>query len=112
MAEQIKPETLLEAKITKLKLSYFRHIMISQCSLGKTIMSGKTGDSRKNGGPNVRWIDSIKEARGMSLQVLRKAVKDRTLWTALMGLPGIGADSMACNTHITIRPLYSTYTQY
>ena len=91
---------------------FFLQIIKKSLSVGKTIMSGKTGDSRKNGGPNVRWIDSIKEARGMSLQVLRKAVKDRTLWTALMGLPGIGADSMACNTHITIRPLYSTYTQY
>lgn len=30
--DQIKPETPLEAKLTKLKLSYFRHIMRSQGS--------------------------------------------------------------------------------
>ena len=32
---QIKPEISLEAKMTKLKLSYFRHIMRRQGSLGK-----------------------------------------------------------------------------
>lgn len=34
--EQIKPKTSLEAKITKLKLFYFRYIMRKQGSLEKT----------------------------------------------------------------------------
>lgn len=39
--EQTKPEISLEAKITKLKLSYLRHIRRMQDSLENTIMLGK-----------------------------------------------------------------------
>ena len=49
--EQINPEILLEAEITKLKLSYFGHI-ISQGSLEK-MMPGKIEGSRKRGRPNI-----------------------------------------------------------
>ena len=31
----------------------------------------------------MRWIDSIQEAIGMSLQELSRAAEDRTLWTSL-----------------------------
>ena len=82
--EQIKPELLLEAKMIKLRLSYFGHIMRRQDSLEKTIMLGKVEGSRKRGRPNMRWIDSIEEAIGMSLQELSRAVEDRTLWTSLI----------------------------
>lgn len=61
------------------KLSYFWHFMRRQGSLGKTIMLGKLESSRKRGRPNMRGIDSIKEAVGMSPQELSKVVEDRTL---------------------------------
>ena len=76
--EQINPEQLEEAKMIKLRLSYFGHIMRRQDSLEKTIMLGRAEGSRKRGRPNMRWIDSIKEAIGMSLQELSRAVEDRT----------------------------------
>ena len=82
--EQIKPELLLEAKMIKLRLSYFGHIMRRQDSLEKTIMLGKVEGSRKRGRPNMRWIDSIKEAIGMSLQKLSRTVEYRTLKTSLI----------------------------
>ena len=31
----------------------------------------------------MRWTDSVKEATGVSLQELGRAVEDRTLWTPL-----------------------------
>lgn len=65
--ELIKPNALLQAKLTKLKPSYLRHIIKRQGSLEKTGMLGKREGSRKRGGPAMRWIGSIKEARGMSL---------------------------------------------
>ena len=52
--------------------------MRRQDSLEKTIMLGKVESSRKRGRPNMRWIDFIKEAIGMSLQELSKVVEDRT----------------------------------
>lgn len=82
--EQIKPGTSLEAKLAKLKLSYFRHIMRSQRSLEKTVMLGKTEGSRKSGSPNMRWIDFIKVALGLSLHELSRAVEDGTLCASLI----------------------------
>lgn len=69
--------------MTKLKLFYFGHIMRSQGSLKKTIMLGKIEDSRKRG-RQMRWIYSIKEALGLSLQKLSRVVEDIILWTALV----------------------------
>lgn len=50
----------------------------------KTIMPGTIEDNRKRASPNMRWMDSIKEAIGMRLQELSLAVEDRTLWTSLI----------------------------
>lgn len=44
-------------------------------------MLGKIRGSKKRERPNMRWIDYIKEAIGVSLQQLSRAVEDRTLWT-------------------------------
>lgn len=77
-----KRATLLKAKMTTEAVPLRTHHK-KESSLGKTLMLGKIGSSRKRR-PNTRWIDSIKEARGMSLQELIRAVKDRTLWTSLI----------------------------
>lgn len=92
----------LEAKMTKLKLFYSGHIMRRQVSLEKTEMLGKIQGSRKWGRPNVRWIDSLKEAIG--LEDLSR------VWKTGRGLcshpsirsPGIRVNWMACNTHKNI----------
>ena len=47
-------------------------------------MLGKTEGCTKGGGPSVKWIDSIKEAIGMSQQELSWPAKDRTWWTSLV----------------------------
>ena len=60
----------------KLRLSSFGRIIRRQDSLGKTIMLGKAEASRKRGRPDMRWIGSLKEAIGLCLQELRRAVED------------------------------------
>lgn len=45
--KQVKPETTLEAKMTKLKLFYFWNIMRRQGSLEETILLRKLESSRK-----------------------------------------------------------------
>lgn len=80
--EQIKPELSLEAKMTKLRLSYFGDIMKKQKSLENTIMLRKVEGSRERGRSNVKWIVSIKDGIGMSLEKLKRAVEDTTLWTS------------------------------
>lgn len=52
--------------------------------------------SRKRGKSNIRWIDSIKECIGLSLQELRRAVVDIT---DSLASPGVVANSMAYHTH-------------
>lgn len=45
---------------------------------------GNIEGSRERGRSNLRWFDCIKEAIGLSLQELSRAVEDRTLWTSLI----------------------------
>lgn len=55
-------ETSLVAKMTKLKLSYFRHIMRKSGYFGKdNYVGGKWKAAEKRGRPNTRWADFMKE---------------------------------------------------
>ena len=63
---------------------YFSDNMRRQGSFDKTVSLEKTEGSRKGGRSNIRWLNSIKEAIGMSLQELSRAVEDRVLWTLLI----------------------------
>ena len=47
-------------------------------------MRGKPEGSRKRGRPNLRWTDSLKEATGVNLQELSRAVEDRIFRIALI----------------------------
>lgn len=52
---------------------------------------GKTEESRTRGGPDMRWIDSVREATGVSPQELSGAGGARTLWTSrIPGVTGSG----------------------
>lgn len=97
--EQVSPsklslkqcETFLETEMTKLKLSYFRYIMRGQGSLKTVIILEKI-----EGGPNMKVIGSIKEARVYSSKggLLRI---DHYGYHSFIWLPGVGANSMAYN---------------
>ena len=47
-------------------------------------MLGKLEGSKKRGRPNMRGIDSLKEATVSSLQELSRTVDDRTFWRSLV----------------------------
>lgn len=79
----------------KLRQSDFRHIIRRLDILEKAITLGKVRGSSKRGG----WMDSrLKEATGLNLQELRKAVLD---WS-LKGSPYVGDDLTAPNKNNTI----------
>ena len=61
----------------KLKLQYFVHLMRRTNSLEKTLMLGKIEGRRRRGQQRKRWLDAITDAMDMSLNKLRKTVKDR-----------------------------------
>jgi hypothetical protein len=82
--EDVKPKTSLEATILRLKLRYFDHVMREKRSLERDNMLGQVEGHRKQRKPRMRWLDSIKEATGLRLEDLRKAVQDRKKWCALV----------------------------
>ena len=66
----------LEGLILKLKLQYVGHQMQRVNSLEKTLMLGKTEDSRR-GQQRMRRLDGITDSMDMSLSKFRETVKDR-----------------------------------
>jgi len=80
--KEISPEYSLEGLMLKLKLQYFGHLMWRADSLEKTLMLGKIEAKRIRGQQRLRWWDSITDSMDMSLNELRKIVKDREAWCA------------------------------
>ena len=99
--EQIQPETWLETKRMKWKLSYFEHVVKRQGSLGKITMLGEEKAAGKEELlHNVKWTYSIKKATGRSLQVLSRPVKTGPRGPdSSIGTPGVRAESTACHSN-------------
>jgi hypothetical protein len=70
--------------ILRLKLRYFSHVMRAKRSLERDIMLGEVAGYRRQGKPRMRWLDSIKEATGLPLEVLKETVQDRKKWRMLV----------------------------
>uniref|UniRef100_W5MUQ0 Reverse transcriptase domain-containing protein n=1 Tax=Lepisosteus oculatus TaxID=7918 RepID=W5MUQ0_LEPOC len=69
--ERIKPEILLEGKITKLWLTYFGHVMRSD-SLEKAMMLGIVSGTKRQGRQRTRWLDAIKTDTGLGIEQLKE----------------------------------------
>lgn len=68
--------------------------------MGKDNMLGKTEDSRKRGTRNVRWVGSVRNATGLSLQELSGGTEHRTLRTSVVyEVTRSKGHSTVCNTH-------------
>ena len=72
--------------MTKLKPSYFGHIVRRQASLEKTTLLGEMEGSRETGRPRLTWTGSITEAMGRSPLELGRGCsgQDRALWTSFI----------------------------
>ena len=81
--EEIKTGTSLKAKMTKMKLFYFEHIMRREGSLEETIILGEIEGSRKE--EEEIWNELIHERRHRHESTgVEQGYEDRILWTSLM----------------------------
>ena len=80
--KEISPDFSMEGLMLKLKLQNFGRSLRRVDSLEKTLMLGKTEGRRRRGQQRMRWLDSITNTMGMSLNELQEMVKDRKTWCA------------------------------
>jgi hypothetical protein len=84
VVEEVKPKRTLEATILRQKLRYFSHAMRAKLPLGRDIMLGQVAGCRRQGKPRMRWVDSIKEATGLRMEVLKEVAQDRKKWREMV----------------------------
>jgi hypothetical protein len=82
--EEVKPKRSLEATILRLKLCYFGYVMRAKGSLERDIMLGQVAGYRKQGKPQIHWLDSIKDATSLRLEVLKETLQDGKKWRMLV----------------------------
>jgi len=58
--------------------------MRAKGSLEQDIIIGQIAGYRRQGKPWMHWLDSIKEATGLRLEVLKETVQDRKKWRILV----------------------------
>jgi len=66
----------LEAKVLKLKLSYFGHVIWPDW-LEKDFMLGMGNGTRSRGRPRRRWLNEIREATNLDVRKLFTIARNR-----------------------------------
>ena len=79
---EINAQYSLEGLTLKLKLQYFGHLMLTDNSLKKPLMLGKTEGRRRRGRQRMRWLEGITDAMDMNLGKLQEMVRGRETWHA------------------------------
>ncbi|XP_064127973.1 integrator complex subunit 9 isoform X2 [Loxodonta africana] len=110
--EEVQPECSSEAKMARLRLPYFGHVVRRDQSLEKDIMLGRVRGQRKRGRPSSTWIDTVTATMNSGIRTIpmdQASLKnsDVLLLTGLTQIPTANPDGMVgefcSNLALTVR---------
>ena len=69
--ENVKPKWTLESRVIKAALSYFGHVVRKERGMENDVMLGGMRGKRRRGRPRTKWLDTIKDVKGPSINIMR-----------------------------------------
>ncbi|XP_049711397.1 leucine-rich melanocyte differentiation-associated protein isoform X1 [Elephas maximus indicus] len=81
--EEVRPECSLEARMARLRLTYFGPVVRRDQSLEKDIILGGVQGQRKRGRPSMRWIGTVAATMSSSITIVRVA-QDRAVFRSVV----------------------------
>ena len=93
------------AKVLKLKVQYFGHLMWKTDSLEKTLMLGKIEGRKRRGQERIKWLHGITDSLDMSLSKLQELVMDREVWSAAVHRVSKSQTRLSERTELNWSPL-------
>ncbi|XP_049732187.1 uncharacterized protein LOC126071864 isoform X1 [Elephas maximus indicus] len=82
--EVVQPECSLEARMAKLHLTYFGHVVRRDQSLEKDFMLGRVQGQQKRGRPSTRWIDTEAATMSSSITTIVRMAQDRAVFHSVV----------------------------
>ena len=77
--DELRTETSLEGMIIKQALTFFGNIMRAS-GIEKDVMLGKVEGTRRRGRQRTRWLNSLRDITGVTLDVLKEKAMNRMEW--------------------------------
>ncbi|KAI0221995.1 hypothetical protein LSAT2_026737 [Lamellibrachia satsuma] len=78
--ENVKPKWTLESRVIKAALSYFGHVVRKERGMENDVMLGGMRRKRRRGRPRTKWLDTIKDVKGPSINIMRRDARERVEW--------------------------------
>ena len=78
--ENVKPKWTLESRVIKAALSYFGHVVRKERGMENDVMLGGMRGKRRRGRPRTKWLDTIKDVKGPSINIMRRDARERVEW--------------------------------
>ena len=91
--ENVKPKWTLESRVIKAALSYFGHVVRKERGMENDVMLGGMRGKRRRGRPRTKWLDTIKDVKGSSINIMRRDARERVEWRGTTAAVSRGSDT-------------------
>ncbi|XP_049754915.1 uncharacterized protein LOC126084369 [Elephas maximus indicus] len=82
--EEVWQECSLEARMARLHLTHFGHVVRRDQSLKKDIMLGRVQGQRKRGRPSTKWIDTVAATMSSSITMIVRMAQDQAVFRSVV----------------------------